>query len=112
MKDQHLKQRIADARTRADLARMRFSNALDTTIHRVDPERLADDARVAARDQLDNLKQKLRVRLRNWPYIVAPLIAGVALLMFWRPARLLARYAARAGTLAWTYRSLWRPKHD
>jgi len=79
MKDQELKQRIADARTRADLARMRFDNALHSTLHRVDPERLVADARLAAQDQVDALKQKLRKRLRNWPYVAVPLIAAFVL---------------------------------
>jgi hypothetical protein len=110
MKDQELKQRITDARTRADLARMRFDNALHGTLHRVDPERLMADARLAAQDQVDALKQKLRKRLRNWPYVAVPLIAALGALMFWKPARVLLRYGARAATLAWTYKSLWRPK--
>jgi hypothetical protein len=110
MKDQDLKQRITDARVRADLARLRFDNAVHATLHRVDPERLVSDARVAAEDQIDLFKQKLRKRLRNWPYVAVPLIAALAALMFWKPARVLLRYGARAATLAWTYRSLWRPK--
>lgn len=106
--DQQLK--IARAREHADLARMRFENAWNATIRRAAPDRLTSDALSAASNRLDDVKQELLRRIRHWPIALGIVSVGLGLLVFWRPARAAAQYASRLTALAWTYRTLWRPK--
>jgi hypothetical protein len=98
---------ITRARARADLARMRFGNAVNTTLHRLSPDRIKDDVIDAASETLQDAKRDLLKRLRYWPYVIVPMLATLALLFFWRPARALVRHAIQAGSLIWTYRNLW-----
>ena len=103
---------LARARERADLARLRFSNAVDGVLDRLTPERLRAEAIEAATDQLEQAKRDLMQRFRHWPLalgsLAAAILAGVLALIFWRPARVAARYAFRLGSMALTLKGLWR----
>lgn len=98
---------IMQARERADLARTRFGNTVDATLHRFSPERIKDDVIDAASESFQDAKRDLLRRMRYWPYVIVPMLVTLALLFFWRPARALVRHAIQAGSLVWTYRNLW-----
>ncbi len=99
---------IARARERADLARLRFGNAVTSALHRVTPDRLKADAIEEAREQINNARRDLMKRFRYWPVALGAVGVGAAALIFWKPARVVAQYGARAVGLAWTGWQLWR----
>ncbi len=93
---------IMRARERADLARLRFGNAVTSALHRVTPERLKEDAFEEAREQLNNARRDLMKRFRYWPVALVAVGVGTAALIFWKPARAIAQKGARVAGLAWT----------
>ena len=103
---------IARARERADLARMRFGNAVNGVLHRLTPDNLRAEAIEVVSDQLEQAKLDLLQRFRHWPVMVATIGAAGAAVIFWRPARVVARYALRVASIAWSTRDLWRKKND
>jgi hypothetical protein len=103
---------IARARERADLARMRFGNAVSGVLQRLTPDNLRAEAIEVVSDQLEQAKQDLLQRFRHWPVAVATIGAAGIALIFWRPARVVARYALRLASIAWSTRDLWRKKND
>ncbi|HWJ71430.1 MAG TPA: hypothetical protein VNS79_15405 [Sphingobium sp.] len=108
--DRH--QRLADARERADDARLRFAVALQSTRDRVMPDRLKADARNLASSKAHDAKQSLRQSIRRHPLLSAAAVLGGLALMFWAPARYLALFGARASQLIWMNRNLWKSSHD
>jgi len=102
---------IARARERADLARMRFGNAVSGVLHRLTPDNLRAEAIEVVSDQLEQAKNDLLKRFKHWPVALGTVAAAALAVLFWRPARVAARYALRAATIAWSMRDLWRPKN-
>ena len=89
------------ARERADLARMRFGNAVTGVLERLTPDNLRAEAIEVVSEQLELAKHDLLKRFRHWPLMVAAIgVAGVAI-TFWRPARVVAGYAQRAASIFW-----------
>ncbi len=99
---------LAQARERADLARLRFGNAAQDLIGAFSPDRLKARTFEAASQQFQTARQELMQRLRHWPVLFAGAALGVGALIFWRPGRKAARYALRLGSFAWATRDLWR----
>jgi hypothetical protein len=107
-----LHQHLAVTRERADHARLRFNNALQSTRHRLTPDRLKADARAITNDKAREAKQSLRQSIRHHPLLTASALLGGLALLFWAPARQLALFGARASQLIWVNRSLWKSRHD
>lgn len=105
-------QHLADTRERADQARLQFLNALQSTRHRLTPDRLKADARVMANGKAREAKQSLRQSIRRHPLLTASAALGGLALLFWAPARQLALFGARASQLIWVNRNLWKSRHD
>jgi hypothetical protein len=103
---------VARARERADLARMRFSNAVSGVLDRLTPDRLRAEAIEVAADQLQQAKHDLLERFRHWPVAAASIGAAGLAIIFWKPARVAARYGLRIASIAWSTRDLWRRKND
>ncbi len=103
---------IARARERADLARMRFGNAVNGVLHRLTPDNLRAEAIEVVSDQLEQARHDLLQRFRHWPLAAAAISVAGAAVLFWRPARVVARYALRVASIAWSTRDLWRKKND
>ena len=99
---------LARARERADLARLRFGNAVNGVLERITPDRLRAEAIEAATDQFEQAKRDLMQRFRHWPIAIGALAAALLTLIFWRPARVALRYAFRLGSMALTLKGLWR----
>ena len=99
---------LARARERADLARLRFGNAVNGVLERLTPDRLRSEAIEAAADHLEQAKRDLMQRFRHWPFALGSLAIGLLAFIFWRPARVAVRYVLRLGSIAWTMRDLWR----
>ena len=99
---------IARARERADLARMRFGNAVNGVLARLSPDRLRAEAIEAAADQFQQARRDIMLRFRRWPVVAIPLAAASLAILFWQPARRVARWGVRLASLAWTTRQLWR----
>lgn len=112
MKPVDPQQRLVRASERAELARLRFVTALDGTRQRLSFDRLKDDALVAAGDKVQEAKETVRQTIRNRPFMVGSVIIGGLAFIFWAPARLMARYGARAAHLFWLNRTLWSPRND
>lgn len=102
---------IAKARERADLARMRFGNAVNGVLQRLTPDNLRAEAIEVVSDQLEQAKNDLLQRFRHWPVALGTVAAAGLAVLFWRPARVAARYVMRAAMLAWSMRDLWRSKN-
>jgi len=100
------------ARERADLARMRFSNAVTGVLERLTPDNLRAEAIEVVSEQLEQAKHDLLKRFRHWPVAVAAIGAAGVAITFWRPARVVARYALRVASIAWSTRDLWRKTND
>jgi hypothetical protein len=103
---------IVRARERADLARMRFSNAVTGVLQRLTPDNLRAEAIEVVSDQLEQAKHDLLRRFRHWPVAAATIGAAGVAVIFWRPARVVARYALRVASIAWSTRDLWRKTND
>lgn len=103
---------LARARERADLARLRFTNAVDGVLDRLTPHRLRAEAIEVVTDQFEEAKRDLMARFKHWPVAVAAFGAALVALIFWRPARVAAEYAVRLSSIAWTLRDLWRSKDE
>jgi hypothetical protein len=101
---------IARARERADLARLRFSNAVSGVLDRLTPDRLRAEAIEIAADQLEQTRRDLMQRFRYWPVAAASVAAAGVTIAFWRPARVAARYGLQIASFVWSTRNLWRPK--
>ncbi len=99
---------IARARERADLARLRFGNAIDGVLDRLTPDRLRAEAIEIVADQFEQTRHDLIERFRRWPIAVAAAGVAMAVFTFWSPARVLVRYAMRLASIVWTTRDLWR----
>jgi type VI protein secretion system component VasF len=112
MTNHEKQQRIHQARERADLARLRFSNAVDGVLERVAPQRLTADVLDAAGEKLDDARRDLMQRFRYWPVLVGGLVLAAAAMAFWSPARLVGRYVMRIGSFALATQNLWRPKNE
>jgi len=99
---------IARARERADLARMRFGNAVTGVLDKLRPDRLRHELIEVASDQFELAGRDLLKRFRHWPAALGA--AGVAALaiIFWKPARVAAGWAVRLASFAWSTRDLWR----
>lgn len=106
------RRRLADTRERADLARRRFTTALNGTRRRLSPDRLKADALVVAGDKMDEAKRAARQSLRRHPVLAVSAALGGLAIMFWAPARHLALFGTRASQLIWVNRKLWRSKND
>ena len=110
MSDHRDAQKIAKAREQANLARLRFAHALDSTRHRVAPGRLKEDALVAIGDKVDETKQAVRDTVRKHPVIVGTAAIGTVAVLFWKPARAAALFGLHAAELIWFNRNLWRSR--
>lgn len=99
---------IVRARERADLARLRFGNAVNGVLDRLTPDRLRAEAIEVATDQLALAKQDLMQRFKHAPLAFASLAAGIGALMLWKPARDAGRFAFRLASFAWATRGIWR----
>ncbi len=98
---------LARARERADLARLRFNNAVDSALDRIAPDRLRRDAVEFAADQVEDAWHEIIGRFPYWPLAAGALGAGVVAMIFWQPARAVARNVLRVFELAWATRELW-----
>lgn len=108
---QHQDQRkIAKARERADLARLRFANSLDGTRRRLSPDRLKADARIAVSDKIQETKDDMRRTVRKHPVMVGTAAVGTLALLFWKPARATALMGLHIAELVWFNRNLWRSR--
>lgn len=103
---------IARARERADFARMRFGNAVSGVLQRLTPDSLRAEAIEVVTDQLEQAKYDLLRRFRHWPVVLATASAAGVAVLFWRPARVAARYALRLASIIWSTRDLWRKMND
>ncbi|MBO9576225.1 MAG: hypothetical protein J7494_10840 [Sphingobium sp.] len=103
---------LARARERADLARLRFGNAVHGVLERLTPDRLRAEAIEAATDQFEQAKRDLMHRFRHWPIVLGSVAAGLLALLFWRPARVALRYGLRAVSIATAVKNLWRPSNE
>ncbi len=103
---------LARARERADLARMRFGNAVNAALDRISPDRLKQDAIEIATDQIEDTWHAFIKRFPYWPLAAATLGAGIAAIFIWRPARIAVRHAARGVELAWAVRQLWSQSNE
>jgi len=104
--------RLHTARERADLARLRFANALRGTRARLSPEHLKDDAIRAVSDRVEAGKNEVRRAIRRHPVVTGVAIAGLGASLFWKPARSVAIYGVRASQFIWLNRNLWRSTND
>lgn len=102
-------ERLKRARGRADLARMRFATALDSTRRRFSPERLKGDASLLVSDKMADAKRGMWQSLRAHPVMASSAVLGAAALVFWRPARVAVSYGLRIAELVWLNRNLRRP---
>jgi hypothetical protein len=102
-------ERLKRARGRADLARMRFTTALDATRRRLSPDRLKNDASLLVSDKVTEAKRSLWQSLRAHPIMTSSAVLGAAALVFWKPARIAAGYGLRIAELVWLNRNLRRP---
>lgn len=105
-------QRVIKARERATIARLRFTNSLQSTQRRLSPSRLKVDAKVAVSDRLDKARADARQTIRRHPILTASGVAGLLTVLFWRPARVTALFGMRAAQLVWLNRRLWRGSND
>lgn len=103
---------IARARERADLARLRFGNAVNAALDRISPDRLRQDAIDIATDQIEDSWHAFIRRFPYWPLAVASLGASIAALIIWRPARVAVRQAVRGIELFWAARQLWSQTNE
>ncbi len=104
--------RLDQARKRAELARLRFTTALDGTRRRLSFGRLKEDALVAANDKVDEAKANVRQSIRRHPFMVVSVVLGGVAFMFWSPARHLSRYGMRLAQLFWLNRKMWSSNDD
>lgn len=112
MSREEQRREIARARARADLARLRFSNAVDDALDRIAPDRLRRDAVEFAADQVEDAWRELVRRFPYWPLALGALGAGVAAMIAWQPARTAARHAVRLIELVWATRQFWSRTND
>ena len=101
---------IARARERADLARLRFGNAVSGVLDRLHPDHLRAEVIEIATDQLDQTRRELLQRFRHWPALMGAAAAAGLAITFWRPARVAAGYAVRVAGFLWSTRDMWRRK--
>ena len=99
---------IDRARERADLARLRFGNAVNGVLQRLAPERLTADVVEAATDQIQNAKRDLLQKFKHWPVVAASIFLAAAAMAFWRPARVVGSYAFRLASVVLATQKVWR----
>jgi len=104
--------KLAGARQQADLARLRFVDALRGARDSVSPERLKDDALAAIGDRANAIKNDVRGAIRRHPVLTGATIVGLGASLFWKPARSVAIYGMRASQFIWLNRNLWRSSDD
>ena len=105
-------QRVIDARARATVARLRFTNSLQSTRRRLSWGRLKEDASLAVSDKITEARQDLTQTVRRHPVLAATGVLSLFAVMFWKPARIAAMYGMRGAQLVWLNRRLWREIDD
>ena len=104
--------RLAKARERATIARLRFINSLQSTQRRLSPDRLKEDAQLAVSDRLDQARTDVKQTIRRHPILAISGVAGILAVLFWMPARTTALLGMRAAQFVWINRRLWRNIND
>lgn len=75
----------------ARAARHHFRASWSILLGRLNPQRLREDAAVAATQQLDGARQALRRSVARHPVLLWSLAATLLALFFWKPANTVAR---------------------
>ena len=99
---------LHETRMQADEARLRFFAELETTKARLSPGSLKQDVVSAVSQKAKDAREGARTALRNHPVLTTAAVAAIIALLFWKPVRLIGRYAIRGAWLFWLNRTLWR----
>jgi hypothetical protein len=102
---------IRVARAEADDARLRFHRNLRTVRARLDPERVREDVTTAVSDRITDARRSMLNGVRQRPVLIGIALAVIAVLIFWRPVKGLARNLSGFAGQACAQWTRWRESH-